>query len=374
MTTSIIYIGMDVHTTNFTLCAYSILNQETFAQTQINPNVKELINYLKQLSDYLKKEIGINSNFVLGYEAGCFGYSLYHEISKYGYECKIVAPTTMIKSVDQKRKKNDHRDAEAIAKAIAYNTCSYVYIPSNKDDSVKEYMRMRNDIKQSLKMIKQRTIAFCTRHGKRYEGTYWTNKYIEWLKKLEFNELLLKDTLYEYLLEYDRLTEKIKYLDKKIEDISHEDEYNEKVRKLRCFKGIETHAALSFICEVGDFNRFPTANAFASFLGLTPSEYSSGNSINYGSITKAGNSHLRMLLVEASQAVSRGSAIKSKKLKLKQASNSEKVIAYADRANERLRKKYQKMILSSHKVNVTRIAIAREFACFIWGMMTEKID
>ena len=366
--TSIINIGMDVHTTNFTLCAYSLEGQQPFAQTQINPNVRELDKYLKTL----KRELGGDVVFICGYEAGCFGYSLYHEISGLGYECRIIAPTTMARSIDQKQKKNDRRDAEAIAKCLTFGTCKFVYIPTKKDDSVKEFIRMRDDVRDSLKKIKQRTIALCTRHGKHYPKSYWTQSHIDWIRKLEFDSPLLRDTLEEYLLEYDRLTEKVEYLDKRIEEIAYEDEYREKVMKLRCFRGIETHTALSLVCEVGDFSRFPTAECFASFLGLTPGEYSSGNKINTGGITKAGNTHLRRLLIESAQSFSRAGSVKTKVLKSKQSGNSSSTIAYADRANDRLRRKWARMHYKSHNGNVIKTAIARELACFIWGMMTEN--
>lgn len=371
--TSIIFIGMDVHTTNFTLCAFLLGADDCFAETQIHPDVKEFDKYLKTLREMQRESLGEDIKFVCGYEAGCLGYSLYHDITKLGYECKIIAPTTMAKSVDQKRKKNDYRDAKSIAKCLAYGTCNFVYVPDAKDDSVKEFIRMRDDINKDLKGIKQRILAFCTRHGKFYDRCYWSQKHIDWLKSIEFNELFLVDTLEEYLIEYDRLSEKIKLLDKKIEDIALEDEYREKVMMLRCFKGIETYTALSLICEVGDFDRFPSANHFASYLGLTPSEYSSGNSVRIGGITKTGNSHLRKLLVEAAQSFSKGSAVKSKAIKKKQEGNEEKVIAYADRANIRFIKRRAHLLRTSHNSNIIKVAIARELACFIWGMMTGNL-
>ena len=140
--------------------------------------------------------------------------------------------------------------------------------------------------------------------------------------------------------------------------------------------GIKTHSALSIMVEVGDFKRFSNAQKFASYIGLTPGEDSSGDDITHLGITKAGNSHVRRLLIEASQCYSRGAiGRKSKTMELRQRGNAPEVIAYADRANERLRRKYYKMVLkNSKKVNVAKAAIARELACFIWGMMTENIS
>lgn len=139
---------------------------------------------------------------------------------------------------------------------------------------------------------------------------------------------------------------------------------------------MKTQTALSTIVEVGDFKRFASAQHFASYLGLVPGEDSSGDSQNKLGITKAGNSHVRTLLVEAAQSYTRGQAgYKSKTLKERQYGNTADVIAYADKANERLRRKYYHMVLCKNKkANVAKTAIARELACFMWGMMTGDIS
>ena len=164
-------------------------------------------------------------------------------------------------------------------------------------------------------------------------------------------------------------------MDRRIEELASKDEYKESVKKLCCFIGVQTHTALSVLVEVGDFKRFATADKFASYLGLVPGEDSSGDEKTRLGITKAGNRHVRQLLTESSQTYSRGQiGHKSKALKARQAGNLPQVIAYADKANERLRRKYYKMVLGkSKKHNVAKTAIARELACFMWGMMTDKI-
>ena len=150
-------------------------------------------------------------------------------------------------------------------------------------------------------------------------------------------------------------------------------EGEEKVKHMSCLLGIKTHTALSMIVEVGDFERFEKAPKFASFLGLVPSEDSSDTRVNRYSITKAGNSHLRKLLVEVAQSYTRGNVgHKSVALKQRQKGNPPEVIAYADKANERLRRRFYKMTLNKGvSRDVAATAIARELACFIWGMMTE---
>src|SRR5699024_5431041 len=236
-----------------------------------------------------------------------------------------------------KRIKTDPRDAAKIAKCLAFHLYSPVYVPDAEDDAVKEYIRMRDDVNADLKRTKQQIIAFCTRHGFCFEGkTYWTRTHLKWVETLVFENDLYKEVLQEYLILYYTLAEKVDIYDARIEEISHTEAYEEKVKKLRCFKGIATHTALSLLVEVGDYNRFRSAQHFASYLGLVPGESSSGEKQVRTGITKAGNSHLRWLLVESANSYSRGAVgKKGGVLKAKQEGNTPEVIAYADKANER---------------------------------------
>ena len=371
---SIIYIGMDVHTTNFTVCAYRVGNEEVFGETSFTASAENIAVYLDTLRH--NEENPDEVKFICGYEAGCLGYSLYRELEKKGIECKILAPSTMATSPLDSRKKNDRLDAQRIAKCLAFRTYKSVYIPDTADDAVKEYIRMRDDVNAERKRIKQQITAFCTRHSRIYDGTKhkWTNQHRAWLKNLEFESEVLREVLNEYLLHMKQVEEKIATYDKRIAEFGAEDRYAESIKKLGCLKGVATHTALSMVSEVGDFRRFPSAQHFSSYLGLTPGEHSSGKSRNTLGITKAGNSHLRSLLVEAAQCFSRGSVgQKSAALKARQEGNNSAVIQYADRANERLRRKYIRITMRSSS-NIAKTAIARELACFIWGMMTNNIS
>lgn len=234
---------------------------------------------------------------------------------------------------------------------------------------------MRDDHKLALKKIKQQILAFCLRHNCRYDGnSHWTAAHLRWLKSLQ-PEDLYKEILDEYLLTYTPLRDKLERLDKRIEELASKDEYKESVKKLCCFIGVKTHTTLSVLVEMGDFNRFASVKNFAPYLGLVPGENTSSDDRNLLGITKAGNRHVRLLLTEAAQSYARGQiGYKSKDLKSRQSGNSAQVIGYADKANERLRRRYYKMVLGqSKKHNVAKVAVARELACFMWGMMTDHI-
>ena len=357
---SIIYIGMDVHSKSYTFCALEPAfggNDKIFGTVTVEADAKNVVKYIGGL----KKKLGEDYEFVCGYEAGCLGYSLYNQLQSYNIPCVILAPSTMY--ANTKRVKTDTRDAKAIAQCLAYGTYKSVYIPTEEDNSIKEYVRMRDDHKLALKKIKQQILALCLRNGCHYEGkTNWTAAHLQWLKALELSALV-KETLTEYLLTYVHLADKIERMDARIEEIAEQSSYQQKVRRLSCFLGIRTHTALSLIVETGDFNRFRKGNTYAAFLGLTPSESSSGEKTNRGSITKAGNSHLRKLLAESAQSFGKGkTGFKSKALKARQAGNDAQVIAYADKANERLRRKYYRLVNNGKARNVAVTAVARELA------------
>lgn len=370
----IIKIGMDVHSTNYTLCAMEpVLDGEDriFTNIQVTPDYKNVIQFV----DNLKKRLGSSDSYSIecGYEAGCLGYSLYHQLTKAGVKCTILAPTTML-TQQGKRVKTDKRDAAMIAQCLSYGGYHAVHVPTDKDASVKEYLRMRDDHKLALKKIKQQINAFCLRHGYIYDSHKWTIRHLDWLKKLDLSELY-RETLNEYMISYEEQTAKIERFDKRIEELAADSDYHENVRKLSCLLGIQTYTALSLIVETGDFKRFRKGNTYAAFLGLAPGESSSGEKISRTGITKAGNSRLRTLLIEAATGICKGQVgHKSKALCARQAGNPEEVIAYADRGNIRMRSKYKRMIRHEKKRNVAVAAVARELACYIWGIMTNHIE
>ena len=367
-----VYVGMDVHKESFTLACYTNEKEKAEHVQKTEAHYSKVISYLEAMRFHYGKEVA----FVCGYEAGCLGFTLYHQLTEHNIQCEVLAPTTMLVTRGKKKVKTDRRDAELIGRCLAHRDYSPVHVPSAKDEETKEYLRMRNDHKQALKKVKQQILAFCLRHNFQYPvgRSYWTEAHLKWLRSLETGSMY-QEILEEYLLTYQTLSEKIVRMDKRIEGLATGEEYAEKVKKLSCFVGIKTQSALSILTETGDFNRFATPQKYASYLGLVPGEDSSGEDQIRLHITKAGNRLLRTILVEAAQSYSRGRiGAKSAELKKRQAGNPPAVIVYADKANERLRRRYYRMVLSQNKRhNVAKTAIARELACFIWGMMTDNV-
>lgn len=367
---SILYVGMDVHTSNFTLCTYSIEGDRVFGQAKFEPDYRNIVRYVNRL----KEHHGQDTRIVCGYEAGGLGYSLYRSLKAVNIECIILAPSTMPKAPNER--KTDSRDAAKIAQCLAYNTYRSVYIPDEEDEATKEYIRMRDDTKEHIKHLKQKILALCTRWRKEFNETkkFWTVAHMKWLQHLKFEDPIAQEAFDEYVIQLNEANARLKRYDERIEKIAGSQRYAEKVSKLTCFCGIKTHVALATIVEVSDFDRFPNANKFAAYLGLVPGEYSSGNNINRLGITKQGNSHIRKLLTEAAQCYSRSIPGRtSAQLLKRQEGNDPKVIAYANKGNERLKRKYRSIAARKAKpLAVT--ATARELACFIWGMMTNHFD
>lgn len=373
----IVYIGMDVHTSNYTLCSldpgYGVKKDNYFAEVQFTNNfVTNVVNYVSNLKKKMK-----DCEFVCGYEAGCLGYSTYKDLTKAGIKCVIMAPSTMAVQKGGKKVKNDRRDARVIAQCLAYQTYKEVYVLSEHDEAVRGYLRMRDSHNKALKRIKQQIIAFCTGHGL-FSPTKsnWTVAHLKWLKGLKFNDPVEQEIINEYLSSYTYLCDKIKAMDVRIEVLASEKQYCENVKKLRCIKGIETNVALTLLAEIGDFNRFSKPTDFASYLGLIPGEQSSGDKVRGTGITKAGNSTLRRKLTESAKGYWRGRiGMKSATFKKFEKELPKEVTEYALKANTRLQRKFFNMThVKGKNMNVAASACAREMACFVWGLITNHYD
>ena len=373
----IVYIGMDVHTSNYTLCSldpgYGVKKDNYFAEVQFTNNfVTNVVNYVSNLKKKMK-----DCEFVCGYEAGCLGYSTYKDLTKAGIKCVIMAPSTMAVQKGGKKVKNDRRDARVIAQCLAYQTYKEVYVLSEHDEAVRGYLRMRDSHKKELKRIKQQIIAFCTGHGLFSQTkSNWTVAHLKWLKGLKFNDPVEQEIINEYLSSYTYLCDKIKAMDVRIEVLASEKQYCENVKKLRCIKGIETNVALTLLAEIGDFNRFSKPTDFAAYLGLIPGEQSSGDKVRGTGITKAGNSTLRQKLTEAAKGYWRGRiGMKSATFKKFEKELPKEVTEYALKANTRLQRKFFNMThVKGKNMNVAASACAREMACFVWGLITNHYD
>ena len=219
---------------------------EIIGETKIPADVSLIIKFIENAKKSVDSD---NVQIKTGYEVGCLGYSLYWQLATKGIECDILAPSTMHRSAKIKVVKNDRRDAKNIATNLANGTYKSVYVPTEEVVEIKEYIRMMHDF------------------------------------KIELSDMY-REILDEYLSQFEILSEKIERFKYRLEELSQKETYNEEIGQLRCIKGFDTTAAMTMHAETSDFDGFPTANAFASYYGLTPDEDSSGDSYHRLGITK----------------------------------------------------------------------------------------
>ena len=232
--------------------------------------------------------------------------------------------------------KTGRRDAVAIARLLRNGEGERVHVPTTGDEAVREYLRCREDVRQELRRYRQRLQQALIRHGHVYRGgRNWTQGYRRWLDELQFSEEVLGETVQVYYRRIQEMEEKLGLMDLRIRELASSVPYAEPVARLRCFRGIDYLTALAIVVEVGDFRRFASAPAFMAFLGLVPSEQSSGSRRWQGAITKTGNGHLRRLLVEAAWHY-RHSYAPSKTLSARRAGMPEALTAHTARAERRL--------------------------------------
>lgn len=362
---TIYYVGMDVHKETVEVSVFKGMARES----EFEKTFRNDLNELKRFFTTLSKKGSVKSC----YEAGCLGYTLQRYLEKEtGIECIVIAPGSIPRMATD-RIKTDRRDARNLAKLLRSEQLTQVNVPTPEDEAAREYIRSRSSVQADLKREKQRLHKFLLRNGYKYESIkYWTKSHRAWMNAIVFQYPLQQETFDSLYSGMIYLEDKLKRMNRRIEEIAQSESYREQVNKQRCLKGIDHLTALAIVSEIGDFRRFKSAESFMAYLGLVPREFSSGEKVRRGSITKCGNSHIRLLLVEAAwhYVSHKGTGVRVVERRKGQ---DAKFVAYAERCETRLRRKYNKMLARSKTKQVAITAVARELAGFIWGVMTEQV-
>lgn len=241
-----------------------------------------------------------------------------------------------------------------------------IHVPTPETESVRDYVRCREALKGDLNRRRNRLSKFLLRHGNVYGQAAWTQGHTSWLNGLEWSLPALKETFEEYLYMVREAEERIKRCDDRIAEYAKQEPWKDAVSQLRCFRGIDTLTAMGLKTEIEDFRRFPHARSFMSFLGLGVSEYSTGKTRHQGGITKSGNGHVRRLLVEAAWHYRYKSAI-GVGLRKRRQGQPAWLIHIADKAMNRLYRRFHRLVSRGKLSTVAVVAIARELAGFIWA-------
>lgn len=241
------------------------------------------------------------------YESGVTGFHLARELRALGVDCIVGAVSKMQKPAADKRKKNDRNDAQFIARQLLARNIVEVFIPDEQTEAARNLSRALEDAREDLTRAKHRLTHLlirwgciwneCGPDGKRRGA--WTRAHWEWIRSIDLPDACAQEALDYYVSEVRHMEAQKKAIEKRVAQHAHEERWRGRVEALRRMKGIEVATAFALVVEAGVFSRFDSARSFSSWLGLTPSEHSSGERVSKGGITKAGNSHLRKLLVEA---------------------------------------------------------------------------
>lgn len=365
MNETVYYVGMDVHKETIELSVFEGMSQEAVIEKKIQTDLPVLKKFFLQLQR--------KGKIVCCYEAGSSGFVIKRYLDvETEVLCKVIAPGSIPKRVSD-RIKTDRRDARNLAKLLRSGQLAEVYVPTPHDEAVREFIRSRSGVKQDIRKEKQRLLQFLLRNGYIYEtNRYWTKKHRQWMNSIQFPFSMLQNVLDQMYAKLTYLEEHLAEMDAHIKEIALSEVYKDRVAKLRCLKGVDYLTALAFISEVGDFYRFQSAGSFMAYLGMVPREYSSGERIQRGAITKTGNSRVRLLLVEAAwhYAKNKGAGVRVVERRKDQDLH---IVSYAEKCEKRLRRKYTKMISRNKMKQVAITATARELAGFVWGLMTDAV-
>ena len=306
------------------------------------------------------------------YEAGPVGYTLQRQVmsdKSAGVICEVIAPS-LIPVKPGVRVKTDRRDARKLADLFRAGLLTEVHPPTEAEESVRDLCRCREDAKEDQMSARHRLSKMLLRRGLVYGlgKKAWTQGHRQWLRGLAFDHEADQAVFEDYLLAVEHLDERILTLDAKLLAMSQKDPYREPVAWLRCFRGIDTVTAMTLICELHDFRRFQSPRELMSYLGLTPSEHTSSDKRRLGAITKTGNSHARRVLVEASHHYRHKPGV-GKALRQRRQGQPARVIALADKAQQRLSRRYRRLTERGKPVNKATVAVARELVGFVWATL-----
>lgn len=354
---STVSVGLDVHARSIHLTA---LRGDELLEERSLPNDPELV----------ERALARWPGAGCCYEAGPTGFGLYRHLRERGIRCEVIAPG-LVPSAPGDRVKTDRRDSRKLARLHAAGLLEAIHVPAPELEALRDLVRAREDARLDRMRARHRVSKFMLRHGRPLPAKSWGTMRRKWLSEQRFPFEAQQQTLADYVHALDLVDARIEQLERAIDDAAVNGPWAGPVAKLRCVRGIDTLTAVGIVCEIGDFTRFRTAEQFMAFVGLVPTEHSSGESTRRGSITKAGNSHVRRLLVEAAWHSHKRPKV-SLELHRRQHGQDPVVIERAWRAQQRLHRRWWRMTGRGKPSQKTVVACARELAGFIWAIGTDQ--
>jgi transposase len=304
------------------------------------------------------------------YEAGPTGFGLYRHLVAHGIDCQVVAPG-LVPQRPGDRIKTDPRDARKLARLLAGGLLEPIHVPSRELEAVRDLVRAREDARLDRMRDRHRLSKFCLRHWLRPPGLSWGVARRKWLSERRFEFAAQQQTFDTHLHALDLVDRRIEALEQAIAEATEQGPWRVLVAGLRGLRGVDTLTALALVAEIGDFERFRSAEEFMAFVGLVPSERSSGEQRRQGSITKVGNAHVRRLLVESAWHARRRPKV-GYQLGRRQRGQDALVVERAWRCQQRLHARWLRMAGRGKPSQKIVVACARELAGFVWAIATEQ--
>jgi transposase len=364
MKNRILYVGLDVHkNTTDVATANGRSNGKVRFYGKISSSPDALNRLVKKLQDGDKQ-----LSFV--YEAGPCGYQIYRQLDAKGIACSVVAPS-MIPRRSGDRIKTDRRDAINLVRLFRAGELTSIYIPTAEDEAIRDLIRCRDDTRRLERKARQRLLSFLLRHGHQYKGKRnWTKCFYNWLATIGFSHSAQQVTLQEYIDTVKECGERIERITQQIQ--VHVEQWNRApfVKAYQALRGVSLIVSVTVAAEIGDMRRFKNPKQLMAYLGLIPSEHSSGKTVRRGPITKTGNSHVRHALIEAAWTYKMQARVSNILLK-RQQGLPKSVCDISWKAQTRLCARYRRLFAKGKSRQTVVTAIARELSAFIWAIDKE---
>ena len=353
------FVGLDVHLDKI---AVAIAEPGSAAARHVGNIRHDLNALLKVLGKYT-----VPAQVRVVYEAGPTGFGLYRALRERGYPAQVIAPS-LIPRRPADRIKNDRRDCLRLAELARAGELKAIWVPDAEHEALRNLWRAREDAVEMRHKSRQQLKAFLLRHGRRYPGkTSWNKSHQCWISDQKFDTSADQIALAEYQLASDTADQRVARLTQALTEASAGWRFEPVVAALRALRGIDTVSAIGLVAEIGDIGRFATARQLMGYLGLVPSEHSSGERVRRGSITKTGNGHARRLLTEAAWNY-RYPARLTTTLRARSQDQAEPIQQHAWKAQQRLCARFARLSGRGVQVNKVCVAVARELVGFVWAI------
>jgi len=363
-----VYIGLDVHKETLAVAVARRGREAPEFRGEIANRPKAVAKLVARLSQEFNGEV-----LLFCYEAGPCGYVLYRQLLELGQDCQVVAPSLIPKKPGE-RVKTDRLDAVKLARSLRSGDLSAVWVPDEEQEAMRDLTRARGDMKAQECKARQQLNAYVLRHGHAWPAnkTRWNKPHYNWLESLKFGHDWQQVVLQEYIDATRAASRRVADLMAQMERVLPQWSLGPVVHSLIALRGIDKLAAMVLLAELGDISRFDSPTQLMSFLGLVPSEHSSGSKRRQGAITKTGNGHARRMLVESAWSY-RFPARQTMHLKRKAKNATDEAKDIAWKAQKRLCGRYKTLTQAGKNTKLVCVAIARELAGFIWDIVCHEM-